>query len=255
MLISNTAQLTLLSLILMRMSGFILLNPLFGRRNVPLQIKAGIIMVLTLAVYSYYQGEAFQIESSIEYIFLLLKEFAAGYVVGFVMQLFFYVLTFTGYIMDFQMGLSMSTIFDPQLNVQIPITGSVFQSFFILLFFAVDGHLVLMKILLESAKIVPYGGILITQGLAEHILDLFLECTVMAVKFAMPLLAAEFLVEMGVGILNKMAPQINVFVINIQMKIIVGIGLLLILSTPFFDYLTKVLTTMIKAVEGILTFL
>lgn len=255
MLISNTAQLTLLSLILMRMSGFILLNPLFGRRNISVQIKAGIIMVLTLAVYSWSRESAFEIESSIEYIFMLLKEFVAGYVVGFVMQLFFYVLTFAGYIMDFQMGLSMSTIFDPQLNVQIPITGSVFQSFFVLLFFAVDGHLVLMKILLESAQIVPYGGILITQGLSEHILNLFVECTIMAVKFAMPLLAAEFLVEMGVGILNKMAPQINIFVINIQMKIIVGISLLLILSTPFFDYLTKVLTTMMKAVEGILTFL
>nr|WP_322101232.1 flagellar biosynthetic protein FliR [Sporofaciens musculi] len=82
-----------------------------------------------------------------------------------------------------------------------------------------------MKILLTSAEIVPYGGIVLTQGLALKIIDIFLECVSMGVKLALPMIAAEFLVEMGVGILNKVVPQISIFVINIQMKLIVGLGL------------------------------
>ena len=255
MLISDTAHLTLFSLILMRMSGFILFNPILGRRNIPAIVKAGFIFVLTLMVYSFSQGDAFDIESPVEYGFLLLKEFGAGYVVGYIVELFFMIITFGGYVIDFQMGLSMANVYDPQSNTQIPVTGSLFQAYYMLLFFALDGHLALMKILLTSAEIVPYGGILVTQTLAQRIIDIFLECIGMGVKFAMPILAAEFLVEIGVGILNKAVPQISVFVINIQLKIIVGLMLLVILFSPMGDYLNKIVTEMIKTIQGIITFL
>lgn len=255
MLISDTAHLTLFSLIAMRMSGFILFNPVFGRKNIPMMVKAGFIMVLTFAVYSFSQGGAFDIESPIEYGFLLLKEFGAGYVIGFVMELFFFVISFAGYIIDFQMGLSMATVYDPQSNAQLPVTGSILQAYFVLLFFAVDGHLALMKILVTSAEVIPYGGILITQNLSTRIIEIFLQCIEMGVRFAFPILAAEFLVEMGVGLLNKVVPQISIFIINIQLKLIVGIGLLVLLFSPISEYVNKIITTMMKTVQGILTFL
>lgn len=255
MLFDTTAQVTLFSLILMRMSGFILLNPILGRRNIPMQVKASFIFVLTLTVYSFSAGDAFDIANPLEYGFLLLKEFAAGYVIGYVTELFFFVITFAGYVMDFQMGLSMSTVYDPQSNTQVPITGSLLQAFYVLLFFAVDGHLALMKILLQSAEIVPYGGIVITQNLALRVIDLFSECVIMGIKFAFPILAAEFLIEIGVGILNKIVPQINIFVINIQLKVIVGLGLLVFLISPIGEYLSNLVTVMIKTIQEIITFL
>ena len=255
MLFETTAQVTLFSLILMRMSGFILLNPILGRRNIPMQVKAGFIFVLTLTVYSFSAGDAFDIANPLEYGFLLLKEFAAGYVIGYATELFFFVITFAGYVMDFQMGLSMSTVYDPQSNTQVPITGSLLQAFYVLLFFAVDGHLALMKILLQSAEIVPYGGIVITQNLALRVIDLFSECVIMGIKFAFPILAAEFLIEIGVGILNKIVPQINIFVINIQLKVIVGLGLLVFLISPIGEYLSNLVTVMIKTIQEIITFL
>ena len=255
MLFDSTAQITLFSLILMRMSGFILLNPILGRRNIPAIVKAGFIFILTTAIYSFSKGEAFDITSPLEYGFLLIKEFAAGYVLDFVTELFLFVITFAGYIMDFQMGMSMSTVYDPQSNAQLPITGSLLQAFYVMLFFAVDGHLALMKILLTSAEIVPYGGIIFTQGLAARMIDLFVECVVMGIKFAFPILAAEFLVEIGVGILNKIVPQINIFVINIQLKVIVGLALLVFLVSPLGEYLSNLVTIMIKTIQEILTFL
>lgn len=255
MLISDTAHLTLFSLVLMRMSGFILLNPILGRRNIPMTVKAGLVLALALPVYSFSSAEVPQIDNAIVYCVLLLKEFAVGYVVGFVTQLFFMVITFAGFVMDFQMGLSMATVYDPQNNAQIPVTGGLLQAYFVLLFFAVDGHLALMKILLTSAEIVPYGGVLLTQNISMRVLEIFVQCIEMGVKFAMPILAAEFLVEMGVGILNKAVPQISIFVINIQLKIIVGLGLLVILFSPISDYVEKIMTTMMKTIEGILTFL
>lgn len=255
MSIDSIAQLTLFSLILMRMSGFVLMNPILGRNNIPARVKAGFIFVLALTVYSSSMEEAFEIVSTVEFAFLLLKEFAAGYVVGYVMHLFFFIVSFAGYIIDYQMGLSMSTVYDPQSNAQMPVTGSLLQTWLILLFFAVDGHLALMRILLTSAEIVPYGGIVVTEGLALRIIDIFLECVEMGLRLAMPMMAAEFLVEMGVGVLNKVVPQISIFVINIQMKLIVGIGLLVLLFAPTGEFIEKIMTTMMKSVGGILTFL
>ncbi len=252
---NDIAYLTLFSLIFMRMSGFILLNPILGRRNIPTIVKAGMVLVLTIAIYSYSDKEAMQVASTIEYVVLLLKEFAAGYVIGYVVELFFFVITYAGFIIDFQMGLSMATVYDPQSNAQLPISGSILQTYFVLLFFAVDGHLALMKILITSAEIVPYGGILLTKQLGWHMIELFVECIILAVKFSFPILAAEFLVEIGAGILNKIVPQINIFVINIQLKIIVGLGLLLVLFSPISEYLTKIISIMIKTIQGILTFL
>lgn len=255
MLISDTAHLTLFSLILMRMSGFILFNPILGRRNIPAIVKAGFIFVLTLLVYSFSGGDAFDIDSPVEYAFLLLKEFGAGYVIGYVVELFFMVITFGGFVIDFQMGLSMANVYDPQNDAQIPVTGSLFQAYLMLLFFALDGHLALIRILLTSAEIVPYGGIIITQTLAQRAIDIFLECIGMGIKFAMPIMAAEFLVEIGVGIMNKVVPQVSIFVINIQLEIIVGLVLLIILFSPMGDYVNLVITEMINTVRGIVTFL
>lgn len=90
MSIDNTAQLTLFSLILMRMSGFVLMNPILGRNNIPARVKGGFIFILTMMVYSASMEEAVEIASTIEFGFLLIKEFAAGYVIGYVMHLFFF---------------------------------------------------------------------------------------------------------------------------------------------------------------------
>ncbi len=250
----SIAQLTLFALIMMRMSGFILLNPIFGRTNIPARVKAGLIFILTIVIYSHFSGEAFEPASMIEFAFLLTKEFAAGYLIGYVMQLFFFIISFTGYIIDYQMGLSMSTVYDPSSNAQMAVTGSLLQTWFMLMFFAVDGHLALMKIMVTSAEIVPYGGILITQGLAVRMTEIFLECVELGIRFSIPMIAAEFLIEVGVGILNKVVPQISIFVINIQMKLIVGLGLLVLMFSPIGEYLNKIMTTMMKTVQGILTF-
>ena len=218
MAFDTAAQLTLFSLIMMRMSGMILFNPLLGRRNIPMTVKSGIILALTVTIYLASVESAFEITNTLQFGFFLMKEFAVGYVIGYAMELFFFAITFGGYVIDFQLGLTMATVYDPQSNSQIAVTGSVLQTWFVLLFFAVDGHLALMKILITSGEVVPYGGIVITQGLADRMIEIFLQCAELGIRLSLPILAAEFLVQVGIGIMNKVVPQISIFVINIQLK-------------------------------------
>ena len=83
-------------------------------------------------------------------------------------------------------------------------------------------------------------------------MELFVECTLMAVKLCMPILAAELLGQMGMGILMKVIPQINIFVINIDLKVIIGLALELLLIAPFSEYLLKVEFDMLQALQRLL---
>lgn len=245
----------LFSLILMRMSGFVVLNPIFGRRNIPAFVKSGFIMVLSVSVFGAAQADfaVIDIANSLEYGFLLMKEFCLGYVIGFVINLFFYVATYAGAMIDFHMGMSMANIYDPQTNSSMPITGTLFNAMMLMIFFAVNGHLALLKILLKSQEVIPYAQMTFTPQVLSAILDIFVECTVLAVKLSVPILALELLGEVGVGILMKVIPQINVFIVNIQVKVLVGCYLMLLLCVPIGTFLGDVIDMMIRSIGQILT--
>ena len=84
------------------------------------------------------------------------------------------------------------------------------------------------------------------------LLELFVECVLLAVKLAMPILAAELLGQMGMGILMKVIPQINVFSINIELKVIIGLMLLLLLLYPFSEFLLAAERSMLNSMGALL---
>lgn len=251
----DEAQLILFSLILMRMTGLILLNPIFGRRGIPKYFQSGLALFLTFMVYAFYQGTEIEVANSIQYGLLLLKEFAVGYVLGYTMELFFLVITFAGAVVDFQMGLSMSTIYDPQSNAQQPLSGGIWNAYMILMFFAVNGHLALTNILFTSYAAVPVGMVSFSTAMVQAILDIFVQAIVLAMQFSFPIIAIEFLVEVAVGILMKTIPQINVFVVNIQAKILIGLGMLVFLFSPMSEFVKNLIPMMMQSVRDIIRLL
>lgn len=245
----NMEQIALFSLILMRMSGFIFLNPIFRQRSIPGLAKAGMAMVLAFLIYP--TAEGLVIDTSLPLVFgmSLIKEFFVGWLMGFIMELFAFVLTYAGAIIDFQMGLSMAMIYDAQSGAQVALTGTLLNTFYVLLFFAVDGHLALMKIIVTAADVIPYGTAAIGTEAAQAVLLIFQECVVMAVKLTFPFIAVEFVSQVGVGILMKMIPQINLFVMSIQFRLIVGFLVFLFLISPMSDYVGGLITDMLNAIQ------
>ncbi len=190
-----------------------------------------------------------------EYGVLLIKEFAAGGAVGFVISLFLYVIIFAGEMIDMQLGLSMAKIFDVQSNASIALSATYYNILFMFLFFAVDGHLALLHIVLNSAQVVPYGQVVLGQALAQSILDIFILCTGLALKMAFPVIAIEFLCAVGMGILMRAIPQINVFIVDIQLKIFVGLVVMLLIFSPIADFLNTLVLTMIDTVRETLIYM
>lgn len=247
-------RLTLVLYILMRMSGFVLFNPLLGRQNVPGIFRAGFILVLTWTVASFTEGSAPVPVNLVEFAVKLLLELGVGFMVGMAVQFFIYLIPQqAGEIIDNQMAMTMSREYDPGSQISMSVSGTLLTILMMLLFFAANGHNTLLRILLTSGNIVPFGQASFGTAAMESAAELFIECFVLAAKLAIPILAAELLGQIGMGVLMKVIPQINVFAINIELKMIIGLGLLLLFMSPISEFMLDAENQMLLAVRQTLT--
>ena len=246
------AQLYLFELIFMRMSGFLLFNPLLGRSNLPAMVKTGMALVLSILVFGTAGTGVPQPDTLVELAFRLLLELGIGLDLGFVMRVVFSVVQIGGEVIDTQMGMTMAQIYDASSQANLSVTASLLNILLILDFFAENGHYTLMRLLTTSGELVPYGAAALGDGVYAYVIELFLACMLLAVKLAMPILAAELLGEVGMGVLMKAIPQINAFVINIELKVIIGLLLFFLLLTPINEFLLELESGMLSELGRIL---
>ena len=248
----DEGALTLFLLITARMSGFVLFNPLLGRQNFPGFFRAGFILILSAFTYSVVGGRVEPPAGMLTLAAALLLELAIGFVLGMVVQFFFYIPQMAGMEIDTQMGMTMNQIYDTGSRSNMSVTGTLLNTMMILLFFAGNGHHTLLRIMLTSGEIVGYGNVTLGNDVVNLALELFAECTLLAVKLAMPILAAELIGQLGMGVLMKVIPQINVFSINIELKVIVGLSLLLVLMLPISEFLLEAEQVMLNSLQAML---
>ena len=239
----DMGALTLFLYITARTSGFVLFNPLLGRQNIPGTFRAGFILVMSVFTYSVTGGEVPEPVGLPAFAAAVLLELALGFVLGMVVSFFFYIP---------QLAMTMSQIYDSGSQSNMSVTGVLLNTLMTLLFFAGNGHHTLLRMMLTSSEVVGYGGVSFGPDVADAMLMLFAECTVLAVKLCMPILAAEMIGQMGMGVLMKVIPQINVFSINIELKVIIGLALLLALIVPFSEYLLTLEREMLNDMAAIL---
>ena len=248
------SELTLFIYIMARMSGFVLFNPIVGRNNVPVIYRTSFALALsvsTISAIAERQTAVIPVNLS-DLAIRVLLELDIGFFFGMVMQFFFYIPQLAGTVVDTQMGMTMNQIYDPASQSNLSTTGVLLNAFMLLLFFAENGHHSLLRIIITSGDVVPYGAATFGTEAAEAMLQLFINCTLLAVKLTLPILGAELLGQIGMGVLMKVIPQINVFAINIELKVIIGLGLLLALLSPISEYLLTAEMQMLKSLEELL---
>nr|WP_325204804.1 flagellar biosynthetic protein FliR [uncultured Oscillibacter sp.] len=248
----DEGALTLFLLILSRMSGFVLFNPLLSRQNFPGTFRAGFVLLLSAFTYSLEGGRLEPPSGVLSFAGAVLLELTVGFVLGMVVNFFFYIPQMAGLAIDTQMGMTMNQVYDAGSRSNMSVTGTLLNTLMILLFFAGNGHHTLLRIMLTSGEILSYGGVSIGHDLTNLALELFIECTVLSVKLCMPILAAELIGQLGMGVLMKVIPQINVFSINIELKVIIGLGLLLLLMLPISEFLLTAERTMLDSLHVML---
>ena len=243
---------TLFLYMFMRTSGFVLFSPIFGRNGIPGLFQGGFIGMLAMCTFFVYGGSAPVPDNLLTFSFRLLSELGIGLVLSLIMRFFFYIAEQGGELVDSQMGMSMAKTYDPSSQSQMSVTGSVLNLMMLLLFFAENGHITLLRLMISSGEVVPYGSASFGQHVADYSLEMFANCALLALKLCLPILGAELLGQVGMGVLMKVIPQINVFAINIELKVIIGLVMLMLLISPMSEFLLQVELDMLRAMRSAL---
>jgi flagellar biosynthetic protein FliR len=248
-------NLTAYILVFTRLAGVIAFNPILNGRAVPARFRAITIFMLTLVMAPTLTYGTAAIElGGIEFFMALVRELFIGLLMSFVCSAFYYCMIAAGEILDVQFGFGMAKIFDPATNIQMGISGKLLNIFFMLYFFITDSHLIMFNMLFSSYDLVPLGvAEFHLVRVASFGLEVFVDTFMLAVNLTIPFVVAEFIVEVGLGILMKLIPAIHIFVINMQIKIAVAIVLLLVLAPAICNflnsYILRMLETMQKSLE------
>ncbi|PZD93338.1 flagellar biosynthetic protein FliR [Paenibacillus sambharensis] len=222
-------------LIFCRITSFFVVAPVFSTRGVPTMFKVGLGFFLSVIVYLSYGSSQAAVPADATYLLLVGREILVGLLIGFTCYLFFTVVQTAGAFIDLQMGLAMANVYDPMTGASAPITGNFKFYVMVLIFLGMNGHHFLLDGIVQSYDWIPIDNGLFTQMAAGTITQFLTKALVitfmLALQISAPLVVALFLTDVGLGFLAKTAPQFNVFVIGMPLKILIGL-LLLALVVP-----------------------
>lgn len=212
------------------------MTPIFGAQNVPIYIKAGLALLMSYILFPLLaQPETgVPMNNFIAYAFLVICEFLVGLIFGFAASLIFASVQMTGHLLDTQIGFGMVNVIDPQFGQQVPLIGNFKYILALLIFLTTNGHHVLLSAFLSSFKMIPITHVVYhANALASIITDMVINTFVIALKISLPVLVSLLLTDIALGILSRTMPQMNIFVVGIPGKIIVGL-FVLSMALPFY---------------------
>lgn len=248
-------QFEIFILILMRMASFVYTAPFFNTSGTPQKTKVGFSVFLSILVYSL-QGSDVSVSYNgvIGYAALVLEEVAVGLLLGAVTSFCTQIILFSGKIIDMDTGISMAQIYDPTTRMQVGIMGN-FYYYLVMLLLIVSGlHRYLVAAIVETYNAIPVGGVKFSSTIYTDILKFVSEYFVIGFRIALPVFAVMLLVNCILAIMAKVSPQMNMFAVGMQMKIMVGFVVLfltvsLLPSVANFIF-TEMKKLMVLFIEG-----
>ncbi len=229
------ADLEFFLLILVRVTCFVHVAPLFGMTNtVPRQVKIGLSIFIAYFLFFYLDHNEVVYNTLFEYTVIILKEVLTGFLIGWGAQLCMTITSFAGSISDMEAGLTMVNLMDP-LTQQSATFSGVFYQYMFSLFMLISGmYEYLIKALMDTFTLIPVNGAVFqTEALIGSLIRFMGDYIIIGFRICLPIFCVMLLLNCVLGILAKIAPQMNMFVIGMQIKVFAGLALLTIVMSLF----------------------
>jgi flagellar biosynthetic protein FliR len=207
---------------LMRISAFYFAVPVIGARTVPARVRiilslfTVIILVPVLPpapVVSFLSAQGFM---------MIIQEVLIGLALGFCMQVVLHVFVLAGQFIAMKMGLGFAAMNDPSSGVSVTILSQFYLLLSTLLFLSVNGHLVVLQLMIDSFTTFPIGGEGMNSAHFATIVDMGSWMFSGALLIALPLFTSVLIVNMSFGVMSRSAPQMNVFTVGFPITLIFG---------------------------------
>lgn len=249
------ADLEYFLLVLVRITCFIYVAPFFSMSNTPRTIRIGFSIFLSYLVYMGVDRNEVVYNTLLGYAVIVMKEALTGFLIGWGAQICTTVTSLAGSIADMEIGISMVSLMDPTTRQQATFTGVFYQYIFTLFLMITGMYQYLLRALIDSFTLVPVNGAVFrSESLVESVISFMGNYLVMGFRIILPIFCTMILLNCILGILAKVSPQLNMFAVGMQLKVLVGLGILFLtvrMLPSAADYIFEGMKTMIVSfVEG-----
>jgi flagellar biosynthesis protein FliR len=211
-----------------RISAMVLAAPILGARNVNIRARLGLGLLLALLVAPQLDPPPEIDPLSIDGLVAAIHQVVIGLAMGFVMQMVFSALTQAGEAVALSMGLGFASAMDPVGGVQVPMVSQYFMILATLIFLALNGHLVLIELLLRSFETLPIGAGGLSADDLWRVVGFGSTMFAAGLLVALPAVASLLLVNLAMGVITRAAPQLNIFAIGFPITLMAGFVIVLL---------------------------
>ena len=214
-------------LILTRISMFVVVAPFFNTSNTPARVKIGFSALVSLLLYFVVDFSALNYSTVVGYAFLVVKEAITGLIIGFSCYCCNFIILLAGNMIDMNIGLSMAQEYDPSLRTETSVTGTLYNNFIMILLVLSGMHRYIFRSFVDAFTLIPIGGAVFHwDSLMSTTLIFISDIFIIAFRIILPVFAVIMILNAILGIMVKVAPQIHMFSVGAQLKIIVGFSVL-----------------------------
>lgn len=244
-------------LVLVRIASFVAVAPFFGLSSVPTRVKAGFSAVVAILIAQAMPGQV-TYDGMLEYGIIVAKEALTGLFIGMAANCCTYIIGFAGQLMDMQIGLSMAQEYNPLTRTQESVTGNLYYYSIMLLLLISDLYHYIIKAIADTYTLIPVNAQVfqweyLVNGMVRFITDML----VIGFRITLPVFACCMIMNCILGIMAKVAPQMNMFSVGIQLKIFAGFAVLIVTvfllpraATLIGDEIKTMLRVMVKGMYG-----
>ena len=229
-----------------RVAAMLAIAPVFGARMVPLRVRLVIALLLTWVVVPLVPPVPAIDPLSAAALLVTAQQLLLGLAIGFSLQLVFATLVIAGQTIAMGMGLGFAQMVDPQNGVNVPVIGQYYLVIATLLFLTMNGHLALLRVLVDSFQSVPIGVDALSREDFRAVAYWGVRMFGDAIMVALPAVASILLVNISFGVVSRSAPQLNIFGVGFPVTLTLGFVVLVFAVSNLLPQLQHML-------EGALT--
>ncbi|SDB11129.1 flagellar biosynthetic protein FliR [Pseudobutyrivibrio sp. YE44] len=206
---------------------FVVVAPFFNTSNTPARVKVGFSALVSLLLYFVVDFSALNYSTVIGYAFLVVREAITGLIIGFSTYCCNFIILLAGNMIDMNTGLSMAQEYDPTLRTEASVTGTLYNNFIMILLVLSGMHRYIFRSFCDAFSLIPIGGTIFQwDSLLNTTIKFIGDVFVIAFRITLPVFAVIMILNAILGVMVKVAPQIHMFSVGAQLKIIVGFTVL-----------------------------
>lgn len=243
-------------LILVRVTSFFVMMPLFSYRTIPTMHKLGFGFFLSWLMFYAITPPVMEINGT--FFLLVIKEALVGLLIGFTAYLILSAIQIAGGLIDFQMGFAIANVIDPQTGAQSPLMGQYLYTFGLLLLMSFNGHHLLIDGIYNSYHFIPIDQPWLPLGstnVLKYMVQSFSAMFLVAFQMSLPVVGSLFLVDVALGIVARTVPQLNIFVVGMPVKIVVGFIIIIAVMGAILGLVSNLVETALYTMRDMMKLL